>query len=338
MNLDRGFLLALVALLLVLTGMIVRPFLQYVLGAVLLAYVLYPAQVRLEADRSPTVVALGLVGLSVAGVILPFVAILAEVVQKADSVLENVDAGATPIVALEARIQALTGFEVDIVQEVVGAGREFGTAVLERSTAVVGTVAFHLLGVTLALFLLYYLLKDGERLLAWLDRTVPLPTDQREELYAGIDDVMWGVIVGHVFVGAVQGIVAGVGLFLTGVPNPLFWTAIMVVLAMVPLVGTIPVWGGAVGYLALTDQPLFAVGLFVYSVVVVGLTDDYLRPFAVDRYAQLNPAVVILGVLGGAYTFGVMGLFFGPVVLGALKTALNVLTEGRTRGDWDERG
>jgi predicted PurR-regulated permease PerM len=57
---------------------------------------------------------------------------------------------------------------------------------------------------------------------------------------------------------------------------------------------------------------------------VVGLTDDYLRPFAVDRYAKFNPAVILLGILGGTYAFGIMGLFFGPVVLGTLKAALRV--------------
>jgi predicted PurR-regulated permease PerM len=102
---------------------------------------------------------------------------------------------------------------------------------------------------------------------------------------------------------------------------------------MVPLVGAIPVWGGAVVYLYLTDEPLLAVGLFVYSVVVVGLTDDYLRPFAVDRYAKLNPAVILLGILGGAYAFGVMGLFFGPVILGALKATLRVGLENWSQLD-----
>jgi predicted PurR-regulated permease PerM len=198
---------------------------------------------------------------------------------------------------------------------------------------VFGTITFHLLGIALALFLVYYLLKDGDELLDWLAKTIPLPAAQRRELYTEIDGVMWGVVFGHVFVGIVQGVVAGVGLFVTGVPNPVFWTAVMVVLAMVPLVGTIPVWGGAVVYLYLIDEPGFAAGLFIYSVVVVGLTDDYLRPFAVDRYANLNPAVILLGVLGGAYTFGVLGLFFGPVILGALKATLSVLAEERAHGD-----
>jgi predicted PurR-regulated permease PerM len=255
---------------------------------------------------------------------VPFVVILATVVDSADRVIRGLETDTGPIEAVESKIKQLTGFEVDIAGELVGSGREIGTILFERSIQAFGTITFHLIGIALALFLLYYLLKDGDNLVDWLHRSVPLPSDMQRDLYGEIDNVMWGVLFGHVFVAVVQGVVAGIGLLVTGVPNPVFWTAVMVVLAMVPLVGAIPVWGGAVVYLFLTEEPLLAVGLFVYSVVVVGLTDDYLRPFAVDRYAKLNPAVILLGILGGAYAFGIMGLFFGPVVLGALKAAVRV--------------
>jgi predicted PurR-regulated permease PerM len=323
-NLSKGFVLALVSTLLLLSAILIQPFLQYVLGAVLLAYVLHPVQIRLEAYVSPMVAAFSLVILAIAGFVVPFVVILATVVDSADRVIRGLETDTGPIEAVESKIKQLTGFEVDIAGELVGSGREIGTILFERSIQAFGTITFHLIGIALALFLLYYLLKDGDNLVDWLHRSVPLPSDMQRDLYGEIDNVMWGVLFGHVFVAVVQGVVAGIGLLVTGVPNPVFWTAVMVVLAMVPLVGAIPVWGGAVVYLFLTEEPLLAVGLFVYSVVVVGLTDDYLRPFAVDRYAKLNPAVILLGILGGAYAFGIMGLFFGPVVLGALKAAVRV--------------
>ncbi|WP_340102000.1 AI-2E family transporter [Salinibaculum salinum] len=333
MNLSKGFVLALVVILLVLSAMLIQPFLQYVLGAVLLAYMLNPLQVRLEAYVSPMVAALSLVTLAVAGFVAPFVVVLATVVDSADRILRDVDTGSVQIEVVESRIEELTGQEIDVAGEIVSSGQEIGTIVFERSTQAFGTITFHLIGIALALFLVYYLLKDGDDLVNWLHQTVPLPMDIQRDLYGEINDVMWGVLFGHVFVAIVQGVVAGVGLVVTGVPNALFWTAVMIVLAMVPLVGAIPVWGGAVVYLYLTDEPLFAVGLFVYSVIVVGLTDDYLRPFAVDRYAKLNPAVILLGILGGAYAFGIMGLFFGPVVLGALKAALRVGLDNWTQID-----
>ncbi|SFS98143.1 AI-2E family transporter [Halostagnicola kamekurae] len=331
MNISKGFLLALITSLLVLSGLLIQPFLQYVLGAVLLAFVLYPVQIRLEAYVSPMVAAISLVVLAVAGFLTPFVVVLMTVADNVERIREDLDADALEIELIESRLENVTGQEIDIASELVGLGQRIGTTVIERSTETVGAITFHLIGIALAVFLVYYLLKDGTELLEWFHRTVPLPMDIQRDLRSEIDDVMWGVLFGHVFVAVVQGTVAGIGLAATGVPNAAFWTAVMIVFAMVPLVGAIPIWGGAVVYLFLTNEPLLAVGLFVYSVIVVGVTDDYLRPFAVERYANLNPAVILLGILGGAYAFGVMGLFFGPVVLGALKATLRVGLDNWTR-------
>ncbi|MFW5956516.1 MAG: AI-2E family transporter, partial [Halorhabdus sp.] len=237
MNLSKGFILALVVVLLGLSALLIRPFLQYVLGAVLLAYVLYPLQSRLEAYVSPTVAALSLVILAVAGFVAPFVVILATVVDSADRILRNFDTDPVQLDVVESRFEELTGREIDIADELARSGQELGTIVFERSTQAFGTITFHLIGVALALFLVYYLLKDGDDLASWIQRTVPLPPDIQRDLYEEINDVMWGVLFGHVFVAVVQGVVAGVGLAVTGVPNVVFWTAVMIVLAMVPLVG-----------------------------------------------------------------------------------------------------
>ncbi len=216
-KLTKLSLVVLVSTFLALSTIIALPFVQYILGAVLLAYVLYPIQKRLEPYASPMAVALSLVVLSVAGVIIPAAIVVATLVDSADRILRNVEGDLPLLETVESNIEELTGVEVDLLEEITAIGREAGTVVIERSTEVFGTVTFHIFGITLVLFLVYYLLKDGDELLAWLDQTIPLPDAQRRELYSGIDGVMWGVIFGHVFVGVVQGIVAGAGLLATGV-------------------------------------------------------------------------------------------------------------------------
>lgn len=327
MGLDRGFLVVLVAGLTVLSVMLVLPFLQYLLAAVLLAYVLYPLQRRLEPHTSPTIAAFSLVLLAAIAFVAPFVVVIFIVADNANQLLENIERDGLLIGTVESRIEDVTGQEIDIAERIADSSREIATIVFEQSTSVFSTVTYHLIGIALALFLVYYLLKDSDDLFEWLHRTAPLPVDIQRDLYGELDGVMKGVLFGHVFVAIVQGIVAGIGLFVTGVPNATFWTFVMVIFAMIPLIGLIPIWAGAAVYLGITGEPVLAVGLVVYSIIVVGVTDDYLRPLAVDRYAKLNPAVILLGILGGAYAFGVMGLFFGPVVLGAYKSVLRVLVD-----------
>ncbi|OAQ53488.1 AI-2E family transporter [Natrinema mahii] len=326
-NLSKGFLLVLVGLFAYLSLLLVLPFSQYVLGAILIAYILYPLQQRLEERVAPPIAAFALVGLAVAGFVVPLVVIVAAIASDARRLLEGADAGSLDLAELERTIEERTGQSVDLPSALADAAQNVGTMVLESSTEWFSAITHTLIGLGLAIFLLYYLLKDGSDLLAWMRELTPLPDDVQDDFYQALDEVMWAVLAGHVMIAIIQGTIAGLGLLATGVPNAAFWTAIMIILSLIPLIGSFMVWGPAVAYLFLIEEPLLAVALFVYSTIVVGLSDDYLRPILVDRYAELNPAVIILGVLGGVYAFGVMGLFYGPVVLGALIAILDVMND-----------
>ncbi|QSW97788.1 AI-2E family transporter [Haloterrigena alkaliphila] len=331
MNLSKGYLLTLVGVFTYLSWLLVEPFVQYVLAAVLLAFVLYPLQKRLERRVSPTIASFLLLIFAFIAFLLPFAVIVALVAEDAARILEDGNTGSLGIAELEEAIQSQTGVSVDLVSSLTDAAQGVGTAVLERSTAWFGALTHAIIGLGLAFFLIYYLLKDGDELMAWLRKMSPLPADVQDELYTELSEVMWAVLAGHVLIAIVQGAIAGLGLFATGIPSAAFWTFIMIILALIPLIGTFLIWGPAVAYLVVTGEPALAVALAVYSTIIVGISDDYLRPIVVDRYAQINPAVIILGVLGGVYAFGVMGLFFGPVVLGALLTVVRVVDENYDR-------
>ncbi|ELZ25963.1 AI-2E family transporter [Natrinema limicola] len=329
MNLSKGFLLVVVAIFAYLSLLLVLPFAQYVLGAILVAYILSPVQTGLErrGGISPPIAAFVLVAATVAGVIVPLVIVIALVASDARRLVENTETGSIGTTDLERYIEEQTGMSVDLTATLTDSAQGIGSTVLEQSTAWFSALTHTAVGLGVAIFLLYYLLKDGDTLLAWIRELTPLPNDVQDEFYRELDAVMWAVLVGHVLIAIVQGTLAGLGLVATGVPNAAFWTVIMIVLSLIPLIGSFLVWGPAVGFLFLTNEPVLAVGLLGYSTIVVGLSDDYLRPLLVDRYADLNPAVIILGVLGGVYAFGVMGLFYGPVVLGALIATLNVVND-----------
>ncbi len=330
-NLSKGYLLALVVVLAYLSWQLVTPFLQFVLGAVLIAFICYPLQARLESYVSPTIAAFTLVLLSIVAFIVPFVLVALVVADDAAALVQELDPETLQVAEFEAWLEDETGFEIDLTETLVDSAEQIGTIIIEQTTAWFSVVTHALIGLGLALFLLYYLLKDGDNLMAWLRETTPLPEDVQNDLYGELNEVMWAVLAGHVLIAIVEGVVAGLGLFVTGIPNAAFWTFIMVILSLVPLIGAPLVWIPASIYLFLIGEPLLALGLAVYSAIVVGVADDYLRPIVVDRYAEINPAVIILGVLGGIYAFGIMGLFFGPVLLGALLATLKVVNENYDR-------
>jgi predicted PurR-regulated permease PerM len=330
-NRSKGYLLVLVAIFAYLSWQLVVPFFQYVLLAILLGFILFPLQKRLEEYVSPTLAALSLVLLAIVGFIVPFVLVAAVVAEDAADLIQETDPDDLQIAEIEELIESETGFDVDLVGTVADSAQQIGSVVFEQATAWFSALTSALIGFGLALFLLFYFLKSGDDLMGWIRERTPLPDDVQDDLYGDLNEVTWAVLAGHVLIAIIEGVIAGLGLFAVGIPNAAFWTFIMVILSLVPLIGAPFVWVPASLYLFVTGEPVLAVALAVYSAIVVGIADDYLRPLVVDRYAEISPAVIILGVLGGIYAFGIMGVFFGPVVVGAFIAAVNILDENYDR-------
>jgi len=324
MDTSNGFLVALALVLLGLSVAFVLPYLQFFLLAVLLAYFLEPIQDRLAPRIGPGIAA-GLLVLGTTVVLLvPLVLVGRVVVAEGLGLVRQVRRGEVTLTQLEREVRAYTGVEVDLGGMLRSSVRDGGTEAFGGLLGAFGVVTHLLLGLGVTVFLLYYFLKDGTAFMHWLRGTLPLADHVQNELYAEFDSIMWAVLAGHVFVAVVQGTIAGLGLFVVGIPNALFWTAVMTVLSLLPLVGSFLVWGPAAVYLALTGQPLPALFLLLWGVIVVGVSDDYLRPVVVDRYAQVSPAVIVIGLVGGISVIGIMGIFFGPIVIGTLRATLDV--------------
>ena len=324
MDLQRGIFLLLIAVLLVLSVAMVLPFLQYFLFTLLLVYLLLPIQRRLEERFSSAIAAGAIVATVTIIILVPLVYISWRAVQEATTLVDRVRSGNLTLEEPERRIEDATGLEMDLNQQLQNA---VGEVAIWDVTSLVDTLVHALLGLGLTLFLLYYFLKDRKKFIGWLYQTVPLSDNVQDRLYTEIDGMMKALFIGHVFVAVVQGVLAGLGLLVTGVPNAVLWTVVMIVLSLLPIIGSFLVWGPAVIYLFLQGEPVLGVALFVWGTVIVGISDDYLRPIVVDRYANVNPSVIIIGVLGGIFVFGVMGIFFGPLIIGLLRVSLDVYRE-----------
>ncbi|TYT63614.1 AI-2E family transporter [Natrialba swarupiae] len=325
------------ALLLVVLGAIatlmIAPLLQYVLAAALLAFVLFPAYERLEPRLGSKIAALALTILAVVGAVVPLLFVSLIVLQTVASFLGDIDGASLVTRGREIardefglEVEQIQALEMAVLTEIDSSLSNAAELALLELLSLVNTSIEMGLGLIVFVFLLYYLLADGETFVVWLREVVPLEEEVREELFAEINVVTWAVIKSHVLVAIVEGVLGGLGLYLLGVPNVAFWTIIMTVVAFLPAVGVWLVWAPAVGYLAITSGPVPALALFLYGVTVLSLVDNYLRAIFVDRDSGLHPAVVIVGVIGGIYLLGIMGLFLGPVLLAVFKAGLNVFS------------
>jgi predicted PurR-regulated permease PerM len=136
-----------------------------------------------------------------------------------------------------------------------------------------------------------------------------------------------GVALGVVVTALVQALISGVGLAITGVPFAAILT-VLIFLLSVAQIGAIPVLLPAVIWLFWRDDVVWGSVLLVV-LVVVGLLDNILRPILIKKGADLPLLLVFAGVIGGLISFGLIGIFVGPMVLAVSYTLLGAWIEDR---------
>jgi predicted PurR-regulated permease PerM len=320
MNRQQAFLVLLLAVTAVASFLVLLPFLQWVLGALLIGYVLRPLHVRLKPHLGERPAAVTVIAAAAVAVLAPLSYVGYVVYQDA----RDLAAGETDLdlATMEAELEATTGAEVNLVEATGDFGTLFGNAISGNATEIIASVTHILLGLALVLFLVYYVLIDGPDFVQWAVQTVPMDDAVSLQIAARMDRMAWGVVAGHIFVAIVQGLIGGVGLWIAGIPSTVFWTVVMVILALLPVIGAFLVWGPAVTYLYLIGEPQLAAFLFLWGLLPVSLVDNYLRSIVIDQSADVNPGVILVGVVGGVYTLGPVGLFVGPLIIGVFAAMI----------------
>ena len=178
------------------------------------------------------------------------------------------------------------------------------------------------LNLVLALAALGIFYARGESLLGEVAALVPLPRDRIRELLARLGEVTKAVVKGVGLTCLVQGALGGLGFWVAGLPSPLLFGTVMAFTALIPVVGTAIVWLPGVLYLFFTGQTTWGVGMLLWNALVVGQADNVLRPLLIGGKAGMPLPLLIVGILGGLFSFGLMGLVVGPLVLTVLLFVL----------------
>ena len=313
-----------------LAAVVILPYLQYVLFGIIFAYVLWPIQRRLSQYIRRDFAALLLTIGTIIAVPLPFIYLFARLVQEAFALLEAIEAEDLDPGAVEDWLREF-GIVINL-EDVFEANQDRiadGLEMLARALLdVVQSLPNIFIGLTITIFVLFVLLRDGPELVAWTRNILPIRDEIQDELNYRLNRLMWASIVGNGGAGLIQAIALGVGLWFLGFENVIFLTVLTFILALLPLVGAFLVWIPLVIYLLVIGDFVTALMLLVYG-SVVSASDFYTRPIIIGHSAELNSAIIVVGVFGGLVAFGPVGLLIGPVILGGSKIAVEALVRAR---------
>ena len=346
---QRAFFFGMVAILAVLAVILVWPFVRTILAAVAITIILKPVYRWLMARRwvrgSETRAAGAAVLIFLVAIATPAILIFASAISQASRLFGSLDFG-----EIDTTLSDIAVWLQDALSSVGMAGVQIdrtrvGETVVQFASLVAGWLgavvaslgksipAFLTSGIILLVLLFVFLPKYRAPGKQDMLEAIPFPPEITSLFLDKIDSMITGMFKGTFVIAIAQGSAMGLVLWLAGVHYVMFFTLLSMFLSLVPLVG-ISLIAWPIGILLMISgnlwQGIFVIGAFL---LIVANIDTVLRPILVPKDAYLNPALLILGVLGGLSLMGFIGMFYGPVILILLVTSIEVYTKYLLRAD-----
>lgn len=169
-----------------------------------------------------------------------------------------------------------------------------------------------------AMFSLFFFYRDGLTILAQIRHALETVIGPRIDHYLNtISETTRAVVYGIGLTAIAQAILAGLSYFVAGVPNPLLLTVVTFLLALIPF-GAPLTYGSVALWLFSQGQMVESIGVLVWGLGVVSTSDNVIRPLVISGATQIPFLLIMFGVLGGIASFGLVGVFIGPVILAIL--------------------
>jgi predicted PurR-regulated permease PerM len=215
----------------------------------------------------------------------------------------------------------------DLVTYALGGAQRALEWIVQRGANWSLMAAGGLVNFALMLFFMFYFYLDGERILSRIIRWSPLPDDQERALFNRFLVVGRGALKGIFVIGAIQGLLAGLMFWITGVTSPIFLGVLTVFASVIPAFGAGLIWFPVMLALLFTGKFGAAMTVLLVGALVISTVDNLLRPQVVGKDIKMHDVMVLVSTLGGLIVFGLPGFIIGPI-LAALFLSAWAMFEG----------
>ncbi len=347
-ELQHASFLLILAVVSVMMAVIVLPFAQPLLWAALAAIMFQPLYRWMlrgtRGRRNPA---------AIASLLVIFFLVMVPALWIATMVVEEAIVLVTALQAQPINLAALfdrgIGMLPDTVRELADRNglanvQEIQTKLQELLTESAGFIAGQavligggalsfVLSFGVALYVMFFLLRDGERIGRHVLRAVPVERSIADRLAERFLGIVRATIKGTGVVAVVQGGLGTLMLTIVGVPSALLLGVVMGIFSLVPVIGTVVVWG-PVGMWLLLSGDVWQ-GLFVLATgfIVISSADNVLRPILVGRDTGIPDWIILVTTLGGISLVGFSGIVLGPLVAGLFLASWSILREQREHDD-----
>ena len=347
---EHGFLLVLLASVTLAFAWLVGPFAGAILWGVIAAILFAPLQAVLlrRVPGHANLAAATTLVIIVAVAVVPAMLLGGALLSQAAATYERLQSGKVDLahgftVAEQHLPQAMRGWlenlglgDFAVVRERIGRAFASSLQPLAASALNMGqwALAFFLsLGVML--YLTFFLLRDGARIMTRIEGCLPLPVDQRRLLTARFVTVVRATIKGSLIVAVLQGLTGGIAFWALGIDGALLWGVAMGVFSLFPAIGTGFIWVPVAAWLLLTGDLWRGGALVLVGFFIVSSVDNVVRPILVGRDARMPDYIVLIATLGGFELMGFNGFIIGPVIAALFMAVWDIFRDARPPGlEW----
>ncbi len=314
------FFMAALAVSLILTLLVFRPYLTLLAFGGVLAIITHPLYRYLRKVFRSEISAAFLSVLFIAvAVLFPLVFFLGALTGELIGVFGDIrawfDTASLTSMLSSALPESLHSQIPNVMDQVLGFAGTAASALSSNIISIFSNAFSVLFGFLVVLISVYYLLKDGHKVKKRLLAMSPLADEYDELVFYKLSIAVRAVMGGVLIMGIIKGILAGFFFWIFGVPAPLFWGLLTGIASFIPVVGSALITVPAVIYLFLTGHLLAAFGLLAVSVAIIGTVDNFLQPKLVESKTKIHPLLILLSILGGLEFFGFAGFILGPLTL-----------------------
>jgi predicted PurR-regulated permease PerM len=326
-QMERYSFLCLLLLVTALFLYLLKPFFGVIFWACAIAVLFYPVQWRLTErfNNRPSLAAAVTLLLCFVIVIVPTLLVVTSFFREGIALYERLETSEInpgewlddlqhtfPVIT--DLIQRLDMNPDNVREQLTGAAVAGSRFVAQHAVSVGQGTLTLFIGIGAMLYVAFFMLRDGPKLVALLIRALPLGDEREKMLFSKFAEVTRATVKGNLIVAMVQGSLGGLMFWILGIPGPFLWAAVMTVLSLLPVVGASLIWGPVAIYLFATGEWVDGLILTAFGAIVIGLVDNILRPILVGRDTKLPDYIVLLSTLGGFVLFGINGFVIGPLI------------------------
>jgi len=318
--------IAILAILAILAFFLLKPILISLLMGLLLAFIFLPVYEKLQKwIRFKKLSAILICIFVLAIIIMPFYFLIPVLIDQSVQIYSSsqqinwVSIAETifpSIISLEGISEGLVSIIPNLISKLINSAIAYFSDLILSFPNI-------LLQLFVTFFTFYFALIGQRKFYSYIQGLLPFSKEIEKKIIHQTKMVTASVIYGQIIIGVIQGITAGAGFFIFGVSNALLLTVIMCIAGILPIIGTAVIWVPVAIFLFVQGNATAAIGVIIFG-AFSSIIDNILRPIIVSKRSKIHPAILLTGMIGGLFAFGVVGFILGPLILAYLLILIEI--------------